>query len=68
MKVIGLLNKRKEVRRICEVNETNAERLVSNKQAVYINDDSSINKAKNFLDMRMLGSGSGKRSKYKESE
>ena len=68
MKVIGLLNKRKEVRRICEVNDTNAERLVSNKQAVYINDDSSINKAKNFLDMRMLGSGSGKRSKYKESE
>jgi len=68
MKVIGLLNKRKEVRRICEVNDTNAERLVSNKQAVYINDDSSINKAENFLDMRMLGSGSGKRSKYKESE
>ena len=68
MKTIGLLNKRKEVRRICEVDDKNAERLVSTKQAVYINDDSSINKAENFLDLRDSGSKSRKSKYIKDSE
>ena len=68
MKTIGLLNKRKEVRRISEVDDKNAERLVSTKQAVYINDDSSINKAENFLDLRDSGSKSRKSKYIKDSE
>lgn len=68
MKTVGLLNKKKEVRRIIEVDEKNAERLVSSKLAIYISDESAINKSKNFMDMRGADSRSKKTKYSKDAE
>jgi len=69
MKTIALLNKKKEIRRICDVDDKNAERLVASKLAVYYDSENKISKAENFLDMRVGSIGGSKKSKYnKDSE